>query len=230
MIKGGISIKGSYHDINQDYFISESYKEGQIMVLSDGMGSKKLSQYGSKFICESVYSVINNYNLDINLFSFKDILYSCHKEWIKRLRKNEYDISQCYATLLVVVVMKNKIKAARLGDGFLSIYVDNEIYCLFDKKDDYFANETDCIRENFDRDKIEVIELEYDKFKGAIACSDGIEVGTMQEKDLQDFTKEFIEEYSINDEKYIIEDVKNWLKDWTGSDDKTLAFVMEGGN
>jgi len=42
VISGGISIVGSYHDVNQDYFLSNSYKDGYIMVVSDGIGSKLL--------------------------------------------------------------------------------------------------------------------------------------------------------------------------------------------
>lgn len=226
MINGGISIKGSYHDVNQDYFICEPYKEGYIMVVSDGMGSKKMSQYGSKSICESIHDVISNFKMDINLLSFKDVLCFCHEEWKKRLA--EYDITQCYATLLVVIVMNKKIKAARLGDGFLAIYTDNKISCLFDKKEGYFANQTDCLRETFDREKIDTVEVEYETFKGVVSCTDGIEIRTMQESDLIEFTKDFIEEYSGMEKEQVMNEIGVWLTDWPGYDDKTLAFLMEG--
>ena len=55
MLKGGVSLKGNYHDINQDFFITKEYDDGYILVVSDGMGSKKMSQLGSKAICEAVY-------------------------------------------------------------------------------------------------------------------------------------------------------------------------------
>ena len=103
---------GSYHDVNQDSFLSKSYKDGYIMVVSDGMGSKSLSHFGSKCICESVYDVVSNYTFDLDVISFKDIIYACHEEWKKRL--SDYDIKQCYATLLVAVIIEKTIKAARL--------------------------------------------------------------------------------------------------------------------
>ena len=164
MISGGISIMGSYHDVNQDYFLSKSYKDGYIMAVSDGMGSKSLSHFGSKCICESVYDVASNYTFDLDVISFKDIIYACHEEWKKRLA--DYDIKQCYATLLVAVIREKTIKAARLGDGFLAIYADGKVTCLYDKKENYFANETDCLKENLDREKIEIVEIEYSNFKG----------------------------------------------------------------
>ena len=226
MIAGGISIMGSYHDVNQDSYLSKPYKDGHIMVVSDGMGSKSLSHIGSKCVCESVYDVVSNYPFGLDVISFKDIIYACYEEWKKRL--SDYDIKQCYATLLVVVIRKNNIKAARLGDGFLTIFTDRKVTCLYDKKENYFANETDCLREELDREKIEIVEIEYSDFKGALSCTEGIEIGTMQEEDLTNFTRELVDEYSNKEQDEVITEIESWLKDWPGIDDKTLAFVMEG--
>lgn len=226
MISGGISIIGSYHDVNQDSYLSKPYKDGYIMVVSDGMGSKSLSHFGSKCICESVYDVVSNYTFDLDVISFKDIIYACHEEWKKRL--SNYEIKQCYATLLVAVIRKNKISAARLGDGFLAVYTDGKVTCLYDKKENYFANETDCLKEKLNREKVEIVEIEYSEFQGAVSCTDGVEIGTMQEDDISNFTREFVDEYSNQDRDEVIAEIETWLKDWPGMDDKTLAFVMEG--
>jgi protein phosphatase 2C-like protein len=226
VIFGGISIIGSYHNVNQDSFLCKPYKDGYIMVVSDGMGSKSLSHLGSKCICECVYDVVSNYTFDLDVISFKDIIYACHEEWKKRL--SDFDIKQCYATLLVAVVRENTVKAARLGDGFLVIYADGKVTCLYDKKENYFANETDCLKEELDREKIEIVEIEYSRFHGALSCTDGVEIGTMQEEDITGFTQEFVDEYSYKEKDKVIEEIESWLKDWPGMDDKTLAFVMEG--
>lgn len=223
---GGISLKGRYHDINQDCYVCSPYRDGYVLVVSDGMGSKRLSQYGSKAICESVYEIINKKTLDPEMMSFKNILLQCHEEWLKRLK--DYDISQCYATMLVVVVTHKKVFAGRLGDGFIGIYTNNGIKCLFDSKEDYFTNETDCLTEFFDKDKLEVYECEYEEFFGAVACTDGIEIGTMQESELMSFTKEFVEEYRRLDISSIKDDISNWLSDWSGNDDKSIAFILGG--
>lgn len=226
MIFDGISIMGSYHNVNQDSFLCKPYKDGYIMVVSDGMGSKSLSHLGSKCICECVYDVVSNYAFDLDVISFKDIIYACHEEWKKRL--SDFDIKQCYATLLVAVIRKKTIKAARLGDGFLAIYADGKVTCLYDKKENYFANETDCLKENLDREKIEIVKIEYSKYQGAVSCTDGVEIGTMQEKDIIGFTQEFVDEYSNKEKEDVIEEIESWLEDWPGMDDKTLVFVMGG--
>lgn len=226
MVIGGISKIGSYHEKNQDSFLCKPYKDGVILVVSDGMGSKSLSHYGSKCLCECIYDVINNYSHDIDIISFKDVVFACHEEWKTRLR--EFELSQCYATMLVAVIRKNNIKAARLGDGFLSICADDHVHILYDKKDSYFANETDCVREVLDREKIEINEFDYHFLSGVIACTDGIEIGTMQEEELVNFTRDFIDEYSNKNSDEVVLEIEQWIKDWPGADDKTLAFVMEG--
>ena len=226
MISGGISMMGSYHEINQDSFISKPYKDGYILVVSDGMGSKSLSHLGSRCICESTYDVIRNFAFDLSLISFKDVIYACHEEWKRRLA--DYDIKQCYATLLVAVIREHQIKAARLGDGFLTIYADGNVSCLYDKKETYFANETDCLREIFDRERVETVELEYSDFQGIVSCTDGIEIGTMQEADLVNFTQDLVADYANKSEEEVTADLAKWVGGWPGIDDKTLAFVIEG--
>ncbi|MFR7418636.1 protein phosphatase 2C domain-containing protein [uncultured Megasphaera sp.] len=226
MISGGISIMGSYHEINQDSFISKPYKDGYILVVSDGMGSKSLSHLGSRCICESTYDVIRNFAFDLSVISFKDVIYACHEEWKRRLA--DYDIKQCYATLLVAVIWEHQIRAARLGDGFLTIYADGNVSCLYDKKETYFANETDCLSEILDREKIETVELAYSDFQGIVSCTDGIEIGTMQEADLVSFTRDLVADYANKSEEEITADLAKWVVDWPGIDDKTLAFVIEG--
>lgn len=136
-------------------------------------------------------------------------------------------MKQCYTTMLVAVVSKDKIRAARLGDGFIGIYADEKLVCLFDNKNEYFINETDCLHEFFDIDKVEILEMEYKNLNGIISCTDGIEVRTMQEDDLIDFTKEFIDEYRTLNLNQIVDDVEKWLSDWTSHDDKTIAFLIE---
>lgn len=50
----------------------------------------------------------------------------------------------------------------------------------------------------------------------------------MQEEDITGFTQEFVDEYSYKENDEVLEEIESWLKDWSGTDDKTLAFVMEG--
>lgn len=48
----------------------------------------------------------------------------------------------------------------------------------------------------------------------------------MQEEDISNFTQDFVNEYSSEAETDVILEIESWLKDWPGSDDKTLAFMI----
>ena len=225
MITDGLSCKGSYHEVNQDSFICRSVANGCVMVLSDGMGSKMYSQLGSKAICEVLNQEFTHINEPLDQLEWIPFLRKCHKKWIENLK--EYDITQCYATMLVLFVQGKCLKAARLGDGFLSILVDDRVHILLDQKDDYFANETDCLMAEFDEKHLEVLELNFDRFTGAIACSDGIEIGVMKKEEIRSFTNDFIFEYTKMSADESRSEIEGWVSTWPGIDDKTIAYVLE---
>ncbi|MFV0364671.1 MAG: protein phosphatase 2C domain-containing protein [Suipraeoptans sp.] len=87
MITGGISCIGSYHNINQDYYICTSSEDGVVLVLSDGMGSKKFSQFGSKAICETVCKKFQTENRNLSEIQWRTFLEECHENG-KRLYLN----------------------------------------------------------------------------------------------------------------------------------------------
>lgn len=225
MITDGLSCKGSYHEINQDSFICKPVSNGYILALSDGMGSKKFSQFGSRAICEVLKQEFENENVPLNQLEWIPFLKKCHTKWIENLK--EYDITECYATMLVLLVQDNFLKAARLGDGFLSVLVDDTDHILMDQKDYYFANETDCLMAEFDEERLEILELNFERFVGAVACSDGIEIGVMKEDEIRSFTGDFIYEYAKVPADESRKDIEGWVSTWPGIDDKTIAYMFE---
>mgnify|MGYP007069939103 CR=1 FL=1 len=90
-----------------------------------------------------------------------------------------------------------------------------------------FANETDCLMGEFDEKHLEVLELIFNKFSGAVACSDGIEIGVMSEEEITSFTKEFLCEYAKMPADECRKDVEGWVSSWPGIDDKTIAYMIE---
>ncbi len=224
MITDGVSCKGSYHDKNQDYFLCSSVKGGYILALSDGMGSKLYSQHGSKAICNILRREFEKENKTLENVNWISFLQKCHEEWIREVKV--YDPAQCYATMLVLLVQGNTLKAARLGDGFLSVWVDDKVHILMDEKEDYFANETDCLMEAFNIDCIQTLELRFDKFVGAVACSDGIEIGVMKLDEIERFTRDFLSEYAQLTQVQMKTDISEWVSSWPGIDDKTIAYII----
>lgn len=225
MISGGVSVKGAYHRENQDYYYSGVFKRGFVLIVSDGLGSRENSQIGSKMICESIIQVLNNYE-EYEDYPIKEYLIpKIHEEWIRRLKS--YDISTCYATLLACIVTSNKIIAIRLGDGFLGIKLENKVEVLFDRKEHYFANQTDCMTEELELKLWEVLEITDGVFEGAIACTDGIGIEPSTQEGYKSFTNEFIQGYIGEESTTIIKEIEQWIINWTGSDDKTIAFLLK---
>ncbi len=226
MITDGVSCKGSYHEINQDSFICDAIHNGYILALSDGMGSKKFSQYGSKVICEILKYEFEKEELPLEQIDWIPFLERCHKKWTEDVRK--YEVAQCYATMLVLLVQGNYLKAARLGDGFLSVLIDDTAYILMDQKTGYFINETDCLMEVFDEEHLEILEKKFEKFSGAVACSDGIEIGAMEPEEISCFVRDFLGEYSKMSALAGKQEIEGWAASWPGTDDKTIAYMIEG--
>ena len=228
MIIGGNSIKGDYHDLNQDSFICEKHEDIFILAVSDGLGSKKDSKTGSKALCDSVKEISIELNEELELVEIAAFSEKIYRRWISKVEI--YDVKQCYATMLVIVMYKNRAMIFRLGDGFVGVWVDNEVIILFDDKEEYFANETDCLSEIYNPDKVEMLEITFENFSGCILASDGLGIGDMTKPVLNSFVSEFIKGYRTMKDEEIESDIRSWLRAWPGSDDKTLAYIIAERN
>ena len=182
MICGGVSLQGSYHDINQDNFAAEKFDGGYVLVVSDGLGSRMNSQTGSRMVCKSVLQAVNAENSKEILDDCQKFIETIHKNWLSSL--GDYCVEQCYATVLCCIVTSEKIIALRLGDGFLAYVTAAGPKVLFDAKEEYFANQTDCMMEELNLQYWEYTEDSADGFIGAIACTDGLEIDPLNEEGL----------------------------------------------
>lgn len=226
MICGGVSLKGS-HAVNQDSFASRKVRGGYVLAVSDGLGSRAHSQAGSATLCEAACLVAEKFSCAIT--DDENFLSAIHSQWLKILSENNLAVEACNATALICVVGEENIWAFRLGDGFICVAAAENVAVLFDAKDDAFVNETECLRTNFDFGKWECRRLPREKFLGVVAATDGVTF-RLDEKNLGDFMGEFCANYRALDLTEIIADVTAWLPTLFGSDDKTLAFLLEEAN
>ncbi len=224
MILDGMSFQGSYHAINQDAFKIVKRNNIFVSVISDGLGSLSHSQIGSRAICDSVEEFILGNDIDY-LFNLKAELWlkKIHDIWISKVGN---DISNCYATFLLFACIKDRILTIRLGDGFISILLKNGSKVLFDKKETYLLNETDCFTEELAIDKVEYFESKKSELVCFLMSTDGFEIGDMSEDIIKEFTKEFAEGNKGLAGEIIRNDVVSWFSSWTGTDDKTLVYYL----
>ena len=224
---GGVSICGSYHEVNQDRFFVREIEGGTILAVSDGLGSRKSSQAGSAALCQAVSKTVENFSVEN--FDHEKFLSAIHSSWLKILLDSNLKIEDCNATALIGLKRFNEVRLFRLGDGFITAAFDDSAISLFDAKEDEFANITDCLTADFDFELWECRRVEFKNFVGMIAGTDGVTF-EIEEENLNKFVAEFCKSYADDELVEILADIKSWLPKLSGVDDKTLAFVIEGEN
>lgn len=228
MLLDGISVKGSYHDINQDAFQIKKLDKGFVVAVSDGLGSKSHSQLGASALCSSVIEIATQREAELFDIDKDILLMEIHKKWLAKLKG--YDICDCYATMLWVICYEGRLMAARLGDGFIGINTEGKTIVLFDQKENFFINETECLTEEMYISKVDYLELKVSELLGGVVCTDGFYIGEMKQEELIEFSKSFIEGYFDMKKSEILEDIKSWFVTWPGTDDKTMAYFIAERN
>lgn len=224
MKMGGVSLKGAHHKINQDSFTACEVTGGYVLAISDGVGSRRRSQAGSAALCTAAREIADAHACNIsdeNIF-----LAEIHAAWKKILTEHHLKIDECNATALIAVKGSENIWTFRLGDGFIGVAADDEVFALFDAKEEDFVNVTVCLGEDFQPELWERRHSSCRNFKGIVAATDGVTL-QMDEKTLRNFTADFCKAYCATEQQEILAEIKSWLPDFAGSDDKTLAFLMQ---
>ncbi len=217
----GATVTGSYHTdrgkSSDDYYGCLGTKTFTAACVSDGLGSKSHSSFGSRAACRSVCcSVAVSHG-----FSSSGILADVHSRWLSMVGKSGYSVRDCAATCLFAYRKGGIIRAARLGDGFIGVCMMNgDVKILTDTKEDLYVNETECLEESHCPAKWEVACFRESNVMGVVMCTDGIEV--MQE----DFTRDFCREYVRVDAYRAELEVNSFIGTLGFSDDKTIACIL----
>lgn len=217
---------------NQDSFLVKNFGCYSLLVVSDGMGSKKYAELGSKATCISVYKALVHYiyterkhhkKKNRNLFSM------IREEWLKQI--SSFDPKDCSATCLFVLRSKKRCLAAMLGDGLIYLKgkqkLDSKI--LMDEKKDDFSNSTTSMSDSNYLNEWRYVFVPAKKIDSVLITSDGISSDLLQGRE-QEFADELLNDLKreklLKDKKaYILKMIDNWpvLKH---TDDKTVV-VME---
>lgn len=217
---GGVSIKGS-HLINQDSFSCGNINDITFLVLSDGLGSKKFSDIGSKAICDIIYdSIIKDKNLIEDIHTFIDFI---HNEWVNRL--SAFNLDDYLATCLICIIKENEVTTAQLGDGFICVFDEYNQFISRGNEMNYI-NETDSLSYNLNLNLWNINTFIFPEELTVIMCSDGICINENDDCDILDFCKELSLEYQNYSSDVIQNKITSWLNLWKGSDDKTLIFFI----
>src|SRR6516164_7690934 len=120
----GVSVTGPKHESeglpNQDAWGRFSGQFGAGVVVSDGMGSKPHSDFGSKAACVAVAQAVRIWSKE-RAATDEHLLRLIHNLW--NMKVQMFGTRACAATCLFALVLpSNQILLAQLGDGLALIH------------------------------------------------------------------------------------------------------------
>jgi len=212
---------------NQDFWMVRRYKWGNVVVVSDGLGSKPHSDHGSKAACLSVLDAAEIYQNNPEA-GIADILRLIHANWLVKIAP--FSSSDCSSTCLFAIQIAGVITLGRLGDGMIVVYGDSQksSFVLDEKKQDSFSNYTNSLQREFQPELWEIVSVESAECKAIILCTDGISDDLLPEKRIN-FAQELYSTYTNVEAAKRKRDLKRWLNRWPvpgHSDDKTIAVLF----
>ena len=222
----GLSIKGKKHNFNQDSFCLRNVMGNKVLIVSDGLGSKKYSHIGSKLLCKSVMEVIYE-EIDLRQLSLEALINKIYSKWIKRLEKRGLYYRDCLATLLFTIIYDDEVLCFRTGDGIISIISDYDHRIFLEDKNDSFSNLTIPFTLSINRESIDFELVKYNKFLNILCLTDGIDIFPYEEKVFKQFSQDIYEEYKEYNDIKTNKLMSKWIKKWPSNDDKTLVYYLK---
>lgn len=212
----------------QDSHRIKILKDGFIIVVSDGLGSKKHSDFGSDIACKFFIKSAKKFCKQKNK-SIKMMLKCFYFSWLKAVGFTNYEVKECCATLLGVICLHKKMYLIRLGDGMIMCLAENceKNVLMLDIKEESFSNITKALGPDVKFSDFEIRTIDATTIKTVFLCTDGIS-DDLQKDSVEQFVKELSAQYNQNTSKEIAIDMKHWITNWPvprHSDDKTAVFV-----
>lgn len=222
----GATVKGKLHKENkmpnQDYYLIDNHMEYTLVVVCDGLGSKKYSHHASKKLSKIIKKEVRNRYKNHNMNPI-EMISSIQNEYLKKLWP--YKLDNADTTCLFSLISSKNILLFQLGDGINALCINDKII-LADEVEKDFTNETRAFGKSNKSDwKIRVISKEENSNYKLLLCTDGIS------EDLIEYNLvEFINTLSSTlDKRYkknksLIKLINNWPNKYS-KDDKTIVVV-----
>lgn len=229
----GASIIGPGHIAtgkpNQDSWSSFHHSFCDGVVVSDGLGSKDLSQFGSAAACMAVERAIFSMWADEGDGPDEDFLDNVRSYWLDCIAPIEaYDAA---ATCLFGIVYESMVWIGLLGDGCAAaIRSDGRATVLVDDKDDSFSNLTDSLSESVTADKWKLACIPETECEAIVLCTDGVSDDIDGIESLREFVRSFVESSSEMATVVAAKEARDMLENWPTpkhTDDKTIACLLK---
>lgn len=221
------SVRGPGHLLNglpnQDACAVLSLKEGMAFIISDGVGSKKHADVGSRAVIQAVTMAIKTWR-KFPQAPANHLLRLIHTYW--ELYVLPYERDDCATTcLFTFIAHDHRCVMGQVGDGVILFKLDGHSYVLHEKEDDYLnstiplhlARRTDWRIEDF------YIEDTFELFM----ATDGVSEDLVVENRFEYMTHLFEVIQQVETQKKKNQQLKKILKQWKNpynSDDKSLII------
>lgn len=224
----GASVRGPGHIAsgtpNQDSWEAFHHDWGDGVIVSDGVGSKPLSDFGSRTACLAVACATRDCRPD----GFDRVLLAnrIKDTWLSLVYP--LDPRDCSATCLFAFRLGDgAIHLWALGDGLAAVLkVDGSIVSLSEDKSGGFSNVTAALSPCVSPREWRNLSLPEKECNAVLLCTDGVADDL---EDVNGFVKEFIESHRALSAVSANRHVREMLKEWPTpqhSDDKTIACLF----
>lgn len=233
-VYAGASITGQSHEEtgqeNQDSFCITRYGFGMVMVVADGLGTKKHSKIGSKEVCKAVGEATKVWIKKQNTPT-EYLIKLIHNVW--DLYIYPYKKNDCATTCLFSIVLNNgRVILGQLGDGII-YYNNGENLNVLTEIEDEFLNITKSMSsaKSICEWKFKEISLTDQDFT-LLMTTDGLSEDIIKEKrqDFMNYILKQIESKKRQSKKNLV--IKKILKSTNSKysyDDKTLIIFNRKG-
>lgn len=224
----GASVRGPGHvatgNPNQDAWASFHYAWGDGVVISDGLGSKPFSDFGSQAAClaveYAVHACCDKTEIDYNFLSDH-----IRTNWLSLITPLEP--RDCAATCLFAFRLGDgAIHLGMLGDGLAAAVKSNgSVVSLSEDKSQGFSNITAALSPNVSEKNWRYLSLPEEECTAVLLCTDGVADDL---DNVDGFVMGFIEAYrplaAVSANRHAREMLENWPTP-KHSDDKTIACL-----
>lgn len=226
----GASVRGPGHVRaglpNQDAFLTFSGNISSGVVLSDGLGSCRLSDRGAKAVCCSVVSEMQKVDSS-RCFDGETFVAEVLKRYCASIDVDSY--AEYMATCLWGFVPGDgNVYLGMLGDGLASILLSSgEVLCLEDDKKDSFSNIVVSMSPRVKYSDWKIVSVPEELVSAVLLCSDGVSDDMTE---VSGFIKEFVSEYAVGEVRE--HEISEMLEAWPvpmHTDDKTIVCLARRG-
>lgn len=213
---------------NQDAWASFHHPWGDGVVVSDGLGSKPHSDWGSAAACRAVEIAVAELSQSRpeDRSTQANLLARIREEWLRAIKPLSPNDSAA-TCLFAVVDLSGRLHLGLLGDGaVVAVLGDDSVTALTDDKEGGFSNVTNALSQSVGPESWQVATVPVAECKAVMLCTDGVSDDV---EDLSGFVRGLTKSVASLASSAASRRIRDMLSNWPvpkHSDDKTLACLV----